>query len=796
MKFVARMPFLSALDRKLLRDLWSMKGQALAIAFVIAGGVSVYLVSAGLLSSLEETRRLYYERQRFADVWAPVVRAPNPLEGKIRRIEGVQAAETRVRVPALFDMPGMNEPASGEVFSLPEAAEPAVNQVYLLRGRLPQANRRDEAVVLQGFAEAHGIRIGDTISATIYGGRERITVVGVALSPEHVYAIAPGQIVPDDRLFGVLWMGRDALAESVNQQGAFNEVVVRLERGASEAAVIAALDALLEPYGAPGAYGRREQISDAFLSSEIDQLRTMGNVLPPIFLLVAAFLVNVVISRLIATERSEIGLMKAFGYTDADVVAHYLKLVAVIGVLGLAVGGLLGRWMGRSLAGVYTMFYDFPVFVFEDDPRVYAIVAAITVAAVGGGAAAAVRRAARLDPAMAMTPPAPPDYSRAAGTIITGLRFIDQQTRMVLRQIVRFPGRSAFTMAGVAVSGALLISTLFFMDAMDEMIRVYFNVANRHDVQVSFNEPRSRKAWFELMGAPGVLYAEPYRAAPARLRYGHREKRAAVTGQPTGAQLARMVDRAKKPVTPPPGGLVLSRDLAEELQVAAGDTVEVEVAEGRRPILHLPVAQVTDTFLGSGAIVRLEDLNRLLKEGAVLSGANLVVDAAATDALYAELKRRPAVAGVLLQRVAEANFTELMDQSIGLTVWVYTAFAGLIAIGVVYNTVRISFAERQRELASLRVLGFTRGEVSYILLGEIAFLTLIALPIGALLGTGMAWALAQAMSSDLFRLPFIIHPGTYGYAGVVVLFVTAASALLVRRQLDRMDLVAVLKSSD
>lgn len=790
------MPPLRALDRKLLRDLWAMKGQAMAIAFVIAGGVSVYLVMAGLLSSLEETRRAYYDRYRFADVWAPVVRAPNSLLDEIRSIPGVHFAETRVRVPALFDMPGMAEPATGEVLSLPDYGAPSVNQVHVVRGRLPRPGARDEALVLRGFAEAHGLEIGDTIPATIYGGRENVRVVGFALSPEHVYAIAPGQIMPDPRLFGVLWMGRDALSEAVNQDGAFNEAVVRLTRGASATAVIAALDRLLEPWGSAGAYGREDQISNAFVSSEIDQLRTMSNVLPPIFLLVAAFLVNVVISRLIATERSEIGLMKAFGYRDVDVVVHYLKLVAVIGVVGLALGLALGVWMGRLLAGVYTEYFNFPLFVFRLDKGVFAIVVLVTAAAVGGGAAAAVRRAARLEPATAMTPPAPPDYSRAIGSAITGLSFLDQQTRMVLRQIVRFPGRAAFTVAGIAVSGALLVGTLFFVDAVGEMIRVYFNVANRYHVQVTFVEPRSTAAYFELLREPGVLYAEPYRHVQARLRSGHYVERAAVTGQPLDATLSRMVDTARKPVVPPPGGLVLSRDLAEKLRVSAGDVLEIDVTEGRRPTLHVPITSVTTTFIGSGANMLLEDLNRLLKEGEVISGANLLVDPDAVEALYVELKESPAVAGVMLQQLAQRNFTEHMDQNLGLAIWTYTAFAALIAVGVVYNTVRISFAERERELASLRVLGFTRGEVSYILLGEIAFLTLTALPLGAALGAGLAWSLAQAVSSELFRLPFVIDAGTFGYAASVIIVVTAASALLVRRQLDRMDLVGVLKSRD
>ena len=789
-------PFLSALDRKLVRDLWGMKGQALAIALVISAGVAVHLVAEGMLGSLEETRRAYYERYRFADVWAPVVRAPNALLDDIRALPGVQAAETRVRAPALFDMPGLDEPATGQVLSLPDAGEPSVNQIYLIRGRTPAPGRRDEAVVLQSFADAHALDIGDTVPVTIYGGREQLQVVGIALSPEHVYAIAPGQLVPDDRLFGVLWMGREALAQSVNQDGAFNEAVVRLAPNVDEAQVIAALDTLLEPYGAPGAYGRDEHISDAFVSSELDQLRTMGNVLPPIFLLVAAFLVNVVISRLIATERAEIGLMKAFGYGDGAVAGHYLKAVGLIGALGLAIGIGLGSWLGRLMASLYTEYYRFPFLVFQANPRVFALVVGITAAAVGGGAALAVRRAAVLNPATAMTPPPPPDYSKALGARVTGWTVLDQQTRMILRQIVRWPSRAAFTCVGVAMSGALMVGTLFFIDAMEAMMDAYFDVANRHDVQVTFVEPRSRSAYFELLRAPGVLDAEPYRSAAARLRHEHLEERAALTGLVIDARLSRMVDQRLRGVVPPPGGLVLSRDLADELRVDAGDVLEVEITEGKRPVFEIPVAAVTTTYIGSGAHLRIEDLNRLLGEGPVVSGAFLTVDPDEVSALYTELKGAPAVAGIGLQSLAERNFQELMDQNIGVSIWIYTLFAGLIAIGVVYNSVRISFGERQRELASLRVLGFTRGEVSYILLGEIAFLTLLALPLGAALGAGLAWYLVQAMSSDLFRLPYVIDPGTFGWAGAVVIIVTAVSGLLVSRQLDRMDLVAVLKTQE
>ena len=783
----------SVLDRKLARDLWGMKGQALAIALVIAGGVAVQLVAEGMLSSLGETRRAYYERYRFADVWAPVVRAPDALISRIRSIDGVLAAETRVRVSALFDMPGMEEPATGELISLPVSREPSVNAVFLVEGRFPAAGQADEAVVLETFAQAHGLTLGSDVTATVYGRRRTMVVVGIGLSPEHVYSIAPGQLVPDNRLFGVLWMGRDALGQTANLDGAFSEAVVRLLPGADEAAVIDRLDRLLEPYGSVGAFGREDQISDAFVSSEIEQLATMGRLLPPIFLLVAAFLVNVVVSRLIATERNEIGLMKAFGYSDRAIVTHYLKLVGIIACLGMLIGGALGTWMGRALAGIFTDYYHFPFLVFGADSKVYFVVAGISLLAVGGGAFAAVRRAAALNPAEAMTAPPPPDFSKALGRQVTRWRLFDQQTRMILRQIVRWPSRALFTTAGVGVSVALLVGTLFFNDSMDEMVAAYFDVGNRHDVQVSFIEPRSRAALFDLLHAPGVLFAEPYRAIAVRMRHGHREERIGLTGSVDDPRLSRIVDSRMRPVVPPPGGLVLSSDLADKLHAVAGDIVEIRVTEGRRPQFEIPIAAVSTSYIGSGAQMPIEDLNRLLHEGPVISGAYLSVDALQTTALYRAMKSAPAVASVTLLGLAEENLTAVLDQSIGISIWMYTGFAAMIAMGVVYNSVRISFAERARELASLRVLGFSRGEVSYLLLGEIAFLTLCALPLGALLGTLMAWYLANAMSSDLFRLPFVILPSTYGYAAIVVLVVTAASGLFVRRQLDRMDLVSVLK---
>ncbi len=793
---IPRQAWLKPLDRKLARDLWDMKMQALAIALVIAGGVSVALLAAGMLTSLEETRRAYYDRYLFADIWAPVVRAPNGLIEEIRTLPGVLAADTRIRTGALFDIQGMSEPASGEVLSLPDTGDPTVNRLHLVRGRLPSPGQREEVVLLQAFADAHGLDLGDRLSATIYGGRGQFHLVGIALSPEHVYTVAPGDVMPDDRLFGVMWMGRRALAGLTNQDGAFNQVVVRLALTASEAAVMAELDRLLAPYGASGAYGREDQLSDAFVSTRIEGLRTMGRVLPTIFLLVAAFLVHVVIARIIAVQRAGIGLLKAFGYGTGTVIGHYLKLVSVIALVGLAIGGVSGVWLGRMMAGLYVQYFRFPFLVFEADPGDYALIASVALTAVMGAAALAVRRVSRLNPAEAMTAPAPPDYSKAPGVGLTRLSAIDQQTRMILRQVIRWPWRAGLTVAGIGASVTLLVGTLFFMDSMRVMIDVSFNVASRYDVAVTLTEPRSRRAYFALARAPGVLEAEPFRIVRARLRHGNREERISITGLPAEARLSRVIDEHVRPVELSPAGLVLSDDVADKLGVAVGDVLQIAVTEGPRPVLEVPLADIATTYVGSSAHLPIETLNALLREGPVVSGVYLTADPDRVGAIYTELKRAPGVAGVTIQARAVENLTELLEETIGVSMAVYTFFAGLITLGVIYNSVRISFGERQRELASLRVLGFSRNEVSYILLGEVAFLTLLALPLGAGVGAALAGFLAKAMASEMFRLPFVIEPSTFGFAAAVVVTITIASSLLVRRQINRLDMVAALKTGE
>lgn len=787
---------LRALDRKLLRDLWHIKGQALAIAGVVAAGVGVFVMSMGTQRSLEETRDAYYERYRFADVFASAKRAPEHLATAIARLPGVAGVETRVVEDVTLDVVGMAEPAVGRLVSVPEGELGRLNLVHLREGRNVRLGAPDEVVIAETFAEAHGLGPGAELTAVINGRKRDLSVVGIGLSPEYVYSIPAGALMPDNKRFGVLWMGRQALEAAFDLEGAFNALSLALERGADEDEVIARLDGLLDPYGGPGAYGRDIQLSNWYLSGEMDQLTTMTAVIPPIFVGVAAFLLNIVLTRLIATEREQIGLLKAFGYSHRSVGLHYLKLSLAIVAIGILMGFAIGDWLGRSLTEMYTVFFRFPFLFYRASPDVFAFGALVGLVVGGLGTIIGVRRAASLPPAEAMVPAPPTRYAKTGIERLLLRIHMGEPTNMILRHVVRWPMRSSLTVLGVAMGMGLLVGTLFFLDAVDHLVETFFFRAQRADVIVTFSEARGGRVADELAHMPGVLRVEPFRTVSARLRAGHREKREGLMGIGEGSDLYRLLDTEERPVAVPPWGLSLSDRLARDLGVGPGDEVEVHVMEGRRPVLRLPVATVTEAYIGTPAFLERGVLNRVMKEGDVSSGAHLMVAGHRLADLNRKLKDTPGVAAVTLRSAAIDSFRKTMAETVLTIVGFYIAFAGVVAFGVVYNAARVSLSERGRELASLRVLGFTKGEVSYILLGELGLLVLLALAPGAAIGWSLARFWVWSLDTELYRIPLVVEPTTYGAGALVVTAAAMVSGWAIKRRLDRLDLVAVLKTRE
>lgn len=789
---------MAVLDRKLLRDLWHMRGQALAILIVMACGVATFVLSLNTLASLRLTLDGYYERYRFSHVFTHLKRAPNGLAQQMAAIPGVARVQTRIVADVTLDVAGLAEPAVGRLISLPEGAGTGLNDLHLRAGRYPEPGRVGEVLAGEAFVQAHGLRPGDHIAAVLNGRWQRLTIVGVALSPEYVYQIRPGDILPDDRRFGVFWMAYLDLAAAFDMQGAFNDVALALSpRGASEADVLDRLDRLTAPYGGLGAYGREDQSSHKFISNELKELRGMALVVPAIFLAVAAFLLNVVISRLVQTQREEIATLRAFGYTRGEIAIHYLKLVLLISSVGAALGTAGGLWLGRGVTELYARFFHFPVFTFHPDAGVVVLALVLSALAAISGALGAVRRAAALPPAEAMRPEPPASYRQTLLERAGLQRLVPPVGRMILRQLERQPRKAFLSGLGIALGVAVVILGNFMVDAVDYVLCAQFELAQRQDLTVAFREPASARALGGIRHLQGVRHAEGFRTLPARLRVGHRSRRLGVLGLSAEGELQRLLDVDRRPVPLPAEGLVLSAKLAEVLEVSPGDTVQVEVLEGERPVRDVRVAALIADFAGVAAYMERTAANRLLREGDVVSGAFVAADPASLEDLYTALKETPRVAGVTVRRAALDSFRRTVAENLLRMRLFNVLFASAIACGVVYNSARISLVERGRDLATLRVLGFTRGEVAAVLLGELAVLVLTAIPFGLAAGYGLAaLVIWLAYDTELFRIPLVVYPSTYAFAAVVTLGAAAASALVVRRQLDQLDLVAVLKTRE
>jgi putative ABC transport system permease protein len=784
-----------AIDRKLLRDLWQMRSQVVTVALVVGSAFSGFAGSFATYDSLVAAREAFYESAHFGDVFADVKRAPRALAQRILEIPGVADAEATVSFDVTLDVPGVAEPVIGRLIGLPDDGAPRLDQLVIRRGRAPGRSASDEVVVSEGFSATRHLEPGGHVVALINGKRQTLSVVGVGLSPEYIFATRGGAF-PDERNFGVLWTARQGLASAYDMEGAFNHVAVRLAPGASQRAVIDALDRLLEPYGGTRAYGRDEQLSHRILAQEIDQWRVTGTMIPSIFLAVAAFLLNVVLNRQIATQRGQIAALKALGYGNGALALHYLLQVVFIVLVGAAIGVGVGVWFGSAVTRLYADFFHFPAYRFAMPPEVALTALGVTLAAALLGALGAIRRTVRLAPAEAMRPPYPGRYRRTLMERLGLGRLLTPAMRMTIRNMERRPGRALLTTFGIASAMAIIISGMFWRDAIDYMISVQFDAAQPADAEIALTELQDARAVREIARMPGVLYAEGGRDVPARLVAGHRYYRTAILGVPERSELRRPLDANLDRIPIPQDGLLLTDRLAARLGVAVGDTLRVETLIGRRVARDVPVAGTVHDLMGLFAYMNLDALNRLMGDGDVVTSVAARIDGARSEALFSRLKERPRVATVASKTAMLDNFRQTSARNLLFFTAVLTAFAAVIAIGVVYNNARVALQERAWELASLRVLGFTRGEVSTFLLGEMGIEVAVALPLGCLLGYALSWAMLHGMHTDLIAIPLVVAPRTYAFAAAAILAAGFASALSVRRRIDGLDLIGVLKTRE
>ena len=784
-----------ALDRKLLRDVKRMWAQAITIGLVLACGIASFVAMRGAHASIIRERDTYYAQQRFADVFVHLERAPESMAARLEAIKGVARVHTRVVRSVLVPIEGQLQPSLGQIVSLPAHGEAPLDAPRLRAGRTVTPGRPDEVVLLEAFAEAHHLAPGDDLEAVLEGTRRRLHIVGLALSPEYVFALGPGSFINDPARFGVLWMDRAAVAPAFRMEGSFDDVLLSLQPGASEDEVVAEVRRRLAPYGVVSANGRDRQLSHHVLEGELQQLSSYAIVAPAIFLTVAAFLINVVLARALSLQRGQIATLKAIGYRDREVALHFLELVGIILVGGCVAGIALGTLLGRGMIGLYRPFFRFPDLAFRFDFTTVATSLLVSIAAGTAGALIAVLRAVRIPPAEAMQPEAPAVYRRPLLERLGVPRLVGVAGRMVVRELVRRPLRTALSCFAISLATGVIISGRFGDDAMGTLFELVFERSQHDDVEITFTTAMPASVTTELAHLTGVITAEGRRSVPVRARAAQGQRDVVLVGHGEGPSLRSVPQWPMRPFHAPPEGVSVSRKLAEILDVRVGQHLELEVLEGDRRTVDLPVTALLDDVFGLTMHASLETLRRVLDEQGNVTSVLLVVDPTLEKVLLERVADIPRVISVQRRVDVMEKFRE-QTRYMWTTMAILTAMGATIAFGVVYNQARIALSTRSRDLASLRVLGFTRREISTILLGELATYVVVGIPFGFWIGSMLMKLIMATADPETYRLPVEASAGTFAFAAVITTVAASISALVVRRRLDQLDLVAVLKARE
>jgi putative ABC transport system permease protein len=604
-----------------------------------------------------------------------------------------------------------------------------------------------------------------------------------------------GGSAPAPERFAVFWMPRPAVEAAFDMRASFNSVVLDLAPGTEPSQIVARVDDLLDPYGSLGAVARERQISNYFLTQDLGSLATLATVAPMIFLGVAAFLLNVVLSRLIELDRPQIATLKAVGYSNREVGLHYLELSMLIALFGSAAGIGLGSWLGGHMTALYTRFYRMPGLAFRLDLNLLATALLVALGAGLLGSLVSVRRVVALPPAEAMRPAAPPSYRQGRlGSALT--RLLGSSARMIARELTRRPMRTVMSALGVGAATGIIIIGQHFSDAMNYLVDVYIQGQQRETLAITFVTPISQDGATQLKALPGVRDVQWLIGIPVRVRAGHRERLLTLVAHPDRHSLRPLLDRDGKEVPFGRGSVLFTDMLAKALHVRPGQSVIIEPLIGERKRLELTMTGTISELMALWIHMHEDDFAPWYGTSHMATGAVLDVEADKVDVAQAELMKMPQVAGATRKSVFVSEFRKQQGKTMGTFSVVLTLFAVTIAISVVYNNARVALSLRGRELASLRVLGFTRGEISAVLIGELGIQVLLGVPFGLWFGTLLVRGMLSANDPEAFRFPSAISYHAYAFAALVTVLAALASALLVRRKLDKLDLIAVLKTRE
>jgi putative ABC transport system permease protein len=786
----------SSLSKKLWADLIALKGQVISIALVVSTGIAVIIGALSCYDSLRWAQQYFYQHYQFANLFVSLKHAPNTLMTQMAKIPGIKQVQLEINKEVKIDIKNMKEPAIGLFISLSKNRQKSINRPHLRQGRWPSPSQNKELLISESFAKEHRLRPGDSISAILNGRHQQFIITGIAISPQFIYSIRAQDIIPDNKHFGVFWLNAKAMESAFNMVGAFNQLSIVLSNHANPKPIIAALDVLLVDYGSLGAYTRKNQISHRFLTNEFEQLKFMATVLPTIFLIITSFLVNMVISRLVTLQRTQIASLKALGYSNRNIVLYYFKFVLVIITIGAVIGISFGVWMGQSMIGLYREYFIFPLFPFKLSPLIPLVSIIISLIAAIIGMLNSLHRVFKLSPSQAMRPQSPKLYTRSAIDYLLINSKVSPVVKIIIRNLSRSKLRQASSIMGISCGIGIVILGLFWGDAFNYLIDAQFRHAERGHIMVNFNDVVNRQSIVELQKIPGVLSVEGMRTIPVRFQSQQHDYQTGLIGFVEKSSQRQLLNDKLEKINLIPNQFFLSLALAQVLNVKVGDSLWIEALSGKKKKRLVTVNAIVDDFIGLSGYMEYESLHHLFDESFAVTSASMLIDKNKEHTIYQRLKTIPKIATVTIKYALIKTFEDTFAKHILIFTGFLSVFAIIIAVGIIYNNAQIALSERALELATMRVIGMTQKEVAIILIGELLIQLIIAIPIGVIIALILATISINLIPADIIRIPLVIQSHTYIIASTIAMCAALFSAIIVFKRIKKLDLLAVLKTMD
>lgn len=777
------------LDARLMRMIGHSKGQFASVTVIIAAALCIYVLFSMTNINITEAVASYYKLSNMSDIQVQLLKMPKSALGALRSMEGVEEVQGRLSFDVPFKVEDPDEKVTIRLLSLPPTGE-RINRLYWLQG-IPKLPEAADVVMLQQFADARGIHMGDTISPVINGAPQHMKVSGIAASAEFVYLMENEQaLMPAPEKFGVGYVSEAFAQSAYGFTDSYNEVLIKVRPESDLDGIVDELEKKLDKYGVKRIVKLEDQLSNNVLTQKMQGIEKMQVVMPMMFLSVAAIVIVIMLSRTVTNDRIPIGVLKGLGYRNGNILMHYSKYALVMGIIGAAVGISGGLALSAPMSRLFVTYFNIPVVKINIFP-IYVLKALLLTSlfCVASGLLGA-RSVLRITPADSMRPEAPRSGKRVLLERIPVIwESLSAGWKMVIRNVMRTKRRFIFLVLGLALSFAINTVPLWETNALTSMFTLQYGVYQKMDYTVELTQPMDDSVIAELKELIVMKAIEPKLEYPFELKHGWLKKSVIVIGVPVDTTFYEFRNPGNQKIQLKRNNILLTESLAKTLQVSQGDILTIRNFLPGRDDVVVRVGGISRQYLGSNAYMDLQTMQELLMGKGVINGVNL----ASQDDIKEKLKDVKRVASIRTAQEMKDSFLEFMDTMI-LATRMYMIFGGILSFAIIYNATLIGIMERNQEFSAMRVMGYDTRTIFGIITRENFLMAVMAIMMGIPLGLGMMKAMEGAFSSEMITFPRLYPSWVFIEAGLATLFFVTLAQLSTYKKIRDLNFIDVLKS--